>query len=96
MKIKNAEGLRRLYKQYAANLSQQQKVISLCTGTGCRGSKALEVLSTFGKELRKRGLEKEVILKETGCHGFCERGPLVVIRPENIFYQQVAVKDIPE
>ncbi|MEE9192691.1 MAG: NADH-quinone oxidoreductase subunit NuoF [Candidatus Aerophobetes bacterium] len=96
MKIKNTEGLRRLYKQYAAKISQQQKVISLCTGTGCRGSKALEVLSTFGKELRKRGLEKEVILKETGCHGFCERGPLVVIRPENIFYQQVAVKDIPE
>lgn len=96
MKIKNAEGLKRLYKRYAANLSQQQKVVSLCTGTGCRGSKALEVLSTFREELRKRGLEKEVVLKETGCHGFCERGPLVVIRPENIFYQQVAIKDIPE
>ena len=78
------------------------KMISVCGGSGCRASGALEVLAAFQEQLA--GLEKngaggkttEAVLKETGCHGFCERGPLVVIRPENIFYQQVRPEDVEE
>jgi len=69
-------------------------MISVCGGTGCRASRALEVLDAFREEIKKRKLDGKVVLKETGCHGFCEKGPLVVIRPENIFYQMVKTEDV--
>ena len=43
----------------------------------------------------KNGLEKEVAVVTTGCNGFCERGPVMVVQPDNIFYQQLKEKDIP-
>lgn len=96
MKIENVDKLKKLHKEYFKNFSKNKKIISVCGGTGCRGSKALETLEAFRAELKKRKLDGKVTLKETGCHGFCERGPLVVIRPENIFYQQVKREDVPE
>lgn len=96
MKIENVDKLKKLHKEYSKNFSKDKKIISVCGGTGCRGSKALETLAAFRAELKKRKLDGKVTLKETGCHGFCERGPLVVIRPENIFYQQVKREDVPE
>jgi len=96
VKIQNADELKNLHKKCSAAFSNGKKMICLCTGTGCRGSKALEVLAAFKKELSNNGLQEKVVLKETGCHGFCEKGPLVVIRPENIFYQQVSGDNVPE
>jgi (2Fe-2S) ferredoxin len=70
--------------------------ISVCGGTGCRASGAEAVVDAFLDEIERRELQIQVELKETGCHGFCERGPVVVIRPKNIFYQRVKPEDIPE
>jgi NADH-quinone oxidoreductase subunit F len=70
--------------------------ISVCGGTGCRASGAEAVVDAFLDEIERRELQISVELKETGCHGFCERGPVVVIRPKKIFYQQVKPEDIPE
>jgi len=70
--------------------------IAVCAGTGCRASGAEAVVDAFTDEIEKRELQVNVELKETGCHGFCERGPVVVIRPKRIFYQQVKPDDIPE
>jgi len=70
--------------------------ISVCGGTGCRASGAEAVVDAFLDEIERRELQINVELKETGCHGFCERGPLVVIRPKRIFYQRVKPEDIPE
>jgi NADH-quinone oxidoreductase subunit F len=56
----------------------------------------MEVVEAFRKELKKRGLARKVAVKTTGCHGFCERGPMVLISPEGIFYEQVSTKDVPE
>ncbi len=70
--------------------------ISVCGGTGCRASGAEAVVDAFLDEIERRELQIQVELKETGCHGFCERGPLVVIRPKQIFYQRVKPEDIPE
>ena len=50
----------------------------------------------FIEEIRKQGLEGKADVMRTGCHGFCERGPVVVILPEEIFYQSVAIGDVPE
>ncbi|MCJ7745519.1 MAG: SLBB domain-containing protein [Actinobacteria bacterium] len=68
--------------------------VCLCSGTGCRATGSKEVYEALNFELRKRGLEDKVIVRETGCRGFCERGPIFVVRPENIFYQRVTPEDV--
>ncbi|GAI48371.1 unnamed protein product, partial [marine sediment metagenome] len=70
--------------------------ISVCAGTGCRASGAEAVIDAFIDEIERRELQINVELKETGCPGFCERGPLVVIRPKRVFYQRVKPEDVPE
>ena len=70
--------------------------ISVCGGTGCLASGAEAVVDAFLDEIERRELQVSVELKETGCHGFCERGPVVVIRPKRIFYQRVKPEDVPE
>ncbi|MBE9512834.1 MAG: NADH-quinone oxidoreductase subunit NuoF [Chloroflexi bacterium] len=70
--------------------------ITICSGTGCHAYGCEKVASAFREEVKQRGLDSKVDVRTTGCHGFCERGPLVVIRPRNIFYQRVRVDDIPE
>jgi len=70
--------------------------ITVCAGTGCRASGAEAVIEAFKDEIERREIQLDVELKETGCPGFCERGPLVVIRPKRIFYQRVKPEDIPE
>lgn len=70
--------------------------IALCGGTGCLASGAREVGDAFKAELKKQNVDGQVDFRESGCHGFCEKGPLVVIRPENIFYQRIDPGDVPE
>jgi NADH-quinone oxidoreductase subunit F len=70
--------------------------ITICAGTGCHAYGCEKVASAFREEVKRQGLEVEVGVRLTGCHGFCERGPLVVIRPKSIFYQRVSVADVPE
>jgi len=94
MIISNTSQVKTASLQLADRFSDKRKTISICGGTGCRGSHAREVLAAFRKELDDRGMADAVSIKETGCHGFCERGPLVVIRPADIFYQQVRVEHV--
>jgi NADH-quinone oxidoreductase subunit F len=70
--------------------------VTICGGTGCLAWGGEEVRLAFIEEIRKQGLEGRAEVLRTGCHGFCERGPVVVILPQEIFYQQVAVEDVPE
>jgi len=70
--------------------------ISVCVGTGCLASGAGEVLAAFKTGIEKQGLTADVDTKGTGCPGFCERGPVVVIYPEEICYLQVTPGDVPE
>ncbi len=71
-------------------------VIAVCGGTGCRAQGAMEVYAALRSELDARGADREVELRATGCHGFCERGPLVLLFPEGILYQHVRVEDVAE
>ncbi len=70
--------------------------VLICAGTGCiaSGSKAVE--AKFNEQIQARGLEKEVKVVETGCHGFCEMGPLVIVYPEGVFYVSVKPEDVEE
>jgi len=67
----------------------------VCTGTGCVSNGAFEVKKALEDELRKHGLDTEIQVIGTGCNGFCERGPVMLVQPEGIFYQQLTVEDIP-
>jgi NADH:ubiquinone oxidoreductase subunit F (NADH-binding)/(2Fe-2S) ferredoxin/NAD-dependent dihydropyrimidine dehydrogenase PreA subunit len=75
-----------------------QPIITVCGGTGCRVYGSEKVWEAFRKELANRAVPATLAMdvKVTGCHGFCEKGPLVVIRPQGIFYSHVKVEDVPE
>jgi NADH-quinone oxidoreductase subunit F len=70
--------------------------VSICAGAGCLASGAAEVIAAFRAELAARGLAAEVDTRGTGCPGFCERGPVVVLEPEGVCYLQVKPEDVPE
>ena len=74
----------------------QRRQISICMGTGCKACGGEALLAAFETALEDAGLADEVEVVMTGCHGFCERGALLVIRPEEIFYEHVTAKQVPE
>lgn len=70
--------------------------ITICGGTGCHAYGCMKIARGFEEGIRDRGLKDKVDVRTTGCHGFCERGPIVVIQPEGIFYQRVKEKNIQD
>jgi NADH-quinone oxidoreductase subunit F/NAD(P)H dehydrogenase (quinone)/NADP-reducing hydrogenase subunit HndC len=67
----------------------------ICAGTGCVANGSLKVKDALETELLKRNLQKEVKIVLTGCNGFCAKGPVMVVYPEDIFYQLVKPGDVP-
>lgn len=72
-----------------------QRTIFVCHGTGCVSGKAFEIREALEKAVAELGL-KGVGVDFTGCHGFCQQGPIAVVEPEGIFYTHVSVNDVPE
>jgi NADP-reducing hydrogenase subunit HndC len=70
--------------------------IAICAGMGCFGASNGKVISAFEEEVNTKKLNAKVDLRATGCHGYCEKGPLVVIYPEEICYVEVTPEDVPE
>lgn len=67
-----------------------------CGGTGCRASESAEIIKNLKEEIKKAGMENEAQVVVTGCFGFCERGPIVKIIPDNTFYTRVKPEDAAE
>ena len=93
-KISNAQALRRVQDDLKQNYDPNKKLVTICAGTGCRGYGCIKVKEELEAEIKKQNMDVEV--RATGCFGFCEKGPLVVIHPEKVFYQQVKIKDVPD
>jgi len=70
-----------------------EKHILICGGTGCLSSKSAEIATSMKAALKEKGLEEKVQVVLTGCFGFCEKGPIVKIMPENTFYVEVKPED---
>lgn len=70
--------------------------VTVCSGTGCHAYACDKVAAAFASEIEKHGSERQVGLRRTGCHGFCERGPIVVILPDEICYLGVKPEDVSE
>jgi len=68
--------------------------IRICAGTACHASGRLSVREALVEELADRGLTGKIAIVETGCHGFCEQGPILVIQPQGIFYPRVRPQDV--
>jgi len=79
------------------HLRQQRRAykttVMICGGTGCQASQSPAVIDAIRNELTKQGLSSSVRLCVTGCHGFCEQGPVMIIEPGNIFYCRVTPED---
>jgi NADH:ubiquinone oxidoreductase subunit F (NADH-binding)/(2Fe-2S) ferredoxin/NAD-dependent dihydropyrimidine dehydrogenase PreA subunit len=75
-------------KQYRAHLL-------VCAGTGCVSCGSFKIKAALEDEIKKRQLQDEIQVVATGCNGFCERGPIVLVQPDGIFYQLLSVEDVP-
>jgi NADH-quinone oxidoreductase subunit F len=95
-RLNSAEALEALRKAIVASRNPDKPCITVCGGTGCHSFGSEGVSDAFKEEIKKNRLVDKVEVKVTGCHGFCERGPLVVIKPADIFYQKVKIEDVPE
>ena len=96
MPVINSPGeLEQLRQEILSKSDPDKPRISVCAGAGCLATGAGKVISAFNAELEKQGLKGEVHVKGTGCPGFCERGPIVVIDPEETCYLQVTPRDVP-
>ena len=95
MKLRNPGELDAHRKSILGRRDFGRRWISLCVGTGCIATGADRVAATLRRELEKSNL-KNVQVRETGCPGFCERGPLMVIHPQGILYQNVKPENVPD
>ena len=97
MRIHSAEQFESLRKDILGRRDPQAAVALVCAGTGCLTNGSAAVAEALQEVLAKKGNNsKVVLLKKTGCHGFCEKGPLVSLRPSGIFYTRVKPEDAEE
>ncbi len=94
-RLKTISDLYKVQEEIRKRQNEFDVIISVCGGTGCHAYGCKNVRDNFAKILKKNNIKKKVDLKFTGCRGFCERGPIVTIQPQGIFYQKVQEKDVP-
>jgi NADP-reducing hydrogenase subunit HndC len=88
--------LEKLRGEIVSGRDPQKPCITICSGTACNAGGSSNIAKTIEQEIEKQGLKGKVDFRKTGCHGFCERGPILVINPEEICYIQVKAEDISE
>jgi len=105
--LKNREELRKAREMYSRYLKAEKRRVLVCAGTGCVSGGSMEIFERLSELVSKRGMDCQVELKEephdntigmkkSGCHGFCEMGPLVRIEPEGYLYTKVKLEDCEE
>jgi NADH:ubiquinone oxidoreductase subunit F (NADH-binding)/(2Fe-2S) ferredoxin len=95
-KIDSLAGLEELRNRILSKNDHSKLCIAICGGTSCHNLDNQSVISAFKEAIRKKSIEGKVDIRETGCAGFCEKGPIVVIYPEGICYTAVKLEDVPE
>jgi NADH-quinone oxidoreductase subunit F len=95
-RIQGPDDLDQLRAELQSQRDPDKPCVTVCSGTGCQAYGCAAITQAFRDELAARGLTDKVDVLTTGCHGFCERGPVVVIKPEGIFYERMKLKDVAE
>lgn len=70
--------------------------VLVCGGTGCTSANAPAIIKALEEQIAEKGLADEVKVVQTGCHGLCALGPIMIVYPEGCFYSEVKVEDVPE
>ncbi|MDP6108284.1 MAG: NAD(P)H-dependent oxidoreductase subunit E, partial [Candidatus Brocadiia bacterium] len=94
-RIDSPEALRELAESLR-HTTGVKPVVCVCRGTGCAASGSADVYAALQKAVEELGMADEVEIKGTGCHGLCELGPVLVVRPLGIFYNRVKPEDAAE
>jgi len=94
--INSPAELEEIRKGILSKRDPHKPCLTLCSGSACHATGSGEVAAMIEEEIARQGLGDEVDFRQTGCHGFCERGPIIVIHPEQICYFQIQPEDIPQ
>jgi len=94
-RLGSIEQLAALRDKIKASVDHNKPVVFICGGTGCKASGADKAQAALLKVLKAKGLN-DIKVKMTGCHGFCEKGALMIVEPWNIFYCHVQPEDMEE
>ncbi len=92
-KLESIPDLEQYREVCIAGRDAQKPCLTVCAGSGCTASGAHDLIKALNKDLEKRGLADKIDVKSTGCHGFCEKGPLMIVWPDGIFYNRVTSRD---
>ncbi|MEJ2091151.1 MAG: NADH-quinone oxidoreductase subunit NuoF [Syntrophobacterales bacterium] len=95
-KIESVDHLTEYRRKLKAGRDPKQPTVLVCGGPGCLPLGSEEVAQAFKEAMAEKGLNGKVILKTSGCQGLCAKGVKVLLRPEEIAYQQVTPEDVPE
>lgn len=95
-RINSNAKLEELRKDILSKRDPDKPCVAVCSGAACQGRDNDRIIRAFEEEIKKRSLETKVDVRATGCHGFCEQGPNVLIYPEEICYVKVTPEDVPE
>ena len=95
-RINSPAELEEFRKEIISKRDPNKPCITLCSGSACNASGSGKVAASLEEEIKKQGLGGAVNIRKTGCHGFCERGPIIVIHPEEVCYLQIEPGDVPE
>ncbi len=95
-KINSSAEFEALRKDVISSRDPNRPCIAVCTGSGCLALGAANLVTALKNEIREQGLESRIEIRETGCPGFCERGPLIVVYPDEICYLKVQPADAKE
>jgi len=95
-KINTINDLGTLREKLQSYRKSFRKTLILCNGTGCQASRSQDLIGSIQTELVKQGFATDILVRATGCHGFCEQGPILVVEPDNTFYCHVTPDDAEE
>jgi NADH-quinone oxidoreductase subunit F len=95
-KLANPAGLEDMRKRVQKRLKEAKRSVRVCIGTGCAAKGSRRVYELFCEAAEQAGADVKIEAKCVGCHGFCERGPIVVVEPGGVLYQKVEEPDVGE
>ncbi|MBC5996962.1 NADH-quinone oxidoreductase subunit NuoF [Romboutsia ilealis] len=104
-RINSFDELKKAVKEFKPSLQLRENFtkddlakrdILVCGGTGCSSSDSMEIIENLKSEIEKAGLSDHAEVQLTGCFGFCAKGPIVKVYPDNVFYVQVKPEDARE
>ena len=94
-RLSSIRDLREMRKMVLVHIDESKPRIVVCAGTACQASGSSDIIRVAKRYILENHLLDRLSLRVTGCHGFCEMGPFILTEPQNAFYTQVKLDDVP-